>query len=251
MVRRVVASVAVGCNRFSYPGVNRLHGVQIAMIDVGTGPDSWGVWFADAPGQIHWSEYLDEVVVAGNGPTDGAAVVADIQRAGLQALASFAEVDLSDPDAHDRVAAVVAGCGDRFVVGAAYRDLPTGVALGPAELEAEGLNRLVTTCDQFGALARDRYGLVMTLHPHVATHIERTEQIECLLAATDPAGVSLVLDAGLESIDPRARTAVDREEMRLFDGAACVEQDMPLRRPVHAIDIARRTRDHLASIGIG
>ena len=32
---------------------------------LGTAPDSWGVWFADEPGQVPWSRYLDEVRDAG------------------------------------------------------------------------------------------------------------------------------------------------------------------------------------------
>ncbi len=228
------------------------------MIDVGTGPDSWGVWFADAPGQICWREYLAEVAAAGYAfteigpygyaPTDGAAVAADLERAGLRALASFAEVDLSDADAHhrvvddvDRVAAVVAECGGRFVnvIDATYRDLATGVEVGPAQLDPAAWRQLVTTCNELGALVRDRYGLVMTFHPHVDTHVERTEQIECLLATTDPAAVSLVLDMGhhayrggdpvgffrdhhdriaylhLKSVDPAVRAAVDAEDLPL------------------------------------
>ena len=34
-------------------------------VKVGTGPDSWGVWFADDPRQIPWDRFLDEVVEAG------------------------------------------------------------------------------------------------------------------------------------------------------------------------------------------
>ena len=34
-------------------------------VKVGTGPDSWGVWFASDPKQIPWRRFLDEVVEAG------------------------------------------------------------------------------------------------------------------------------------------------------------------------------------------
>jgi inosose dehydratase len=36
-----------------------------------------------------------------------------------------------------------------------------------------------------------------------------------------------------------------------FGGPVCVEQDMPLPAPGEAIQIARRTRQYLADIGIG
>ena len=32
---------------------------------IGSAPDSWGVWHADDPAQVHWSVFLDEVAAAG------------------------------------------------------------------------------------------------------------------------------------------------------------------------------------------
>lgn len=231
------------------------------MIDIGTGPDSWGVWFADAPGQIRWNAYLDEVAAAGYrfteigpfgyAPTDPKRIIADLVAAGLEALASFAEVDLSDPHGHDsvladvdRVANLVAEVGGRYVnvIDATYRDLATGRELGPAELDEDRWRRLVTTCNELGQLVNDRYGLAMTFHPHVDTHIERTGQIERLLADTDPAVVSLVFDTGhhayrggdaieffrthhdriaylhIKSIDSSVRAQIDAEDLPLVEG---------------------------------
>ena len=34
-------------------------------VSVGTGPDSWGVWFPQDDKQVAWSQYLDEVAAAG------------------------------------------------------------------------------------------------------------------------------------------------------------------------------------------
>ena len=36
-----------------------------ARLQLGTAPDSWGIWFPDDPQQPHWSVFLDEVVEAG------------------------------------------------------------------------------------------------------------------------------------------------------------------------------------------
>jgi inosose dehydratase len=234
--------------------------LEVHMIDVGTGPDSWGVWFADAPGQIRWPEYLGEVGKAGYrfteigplgyAPEDPARVQQDLAAHDLAALASFAEVDLSEPDAKakvvdhvQRVAALVGSVGGRFVnvIDATYRDLATGVETGPAELDDEHWQQLVSTCNELGAMVRDRYQLVMTFHPHVDTHVEREDQIERLLGDTDPAVVSLVLDTGhhayrggdpiaffrrhhdrieylhLKSIDPDVRAQVDAENLPLVE----------------------------------
>lgn len=230
------------------------------MIEVGTGPDSWGVWFADAPGQIRWPQYLDEVVAAGYtateigpygyAPKDPADVARDLADHGLSPLASFVEVDLSDPEARqpvtvavNEVAELVAAVGGRFVnvIDLAYRDLATGAELGPAELSPTRWRELTSRLNDLGALVRDRYGLTMTFHPHVDTHVERTEQIERLLDDTDPGLVSLVFDTGhhayrggdpigffrdhheriaylhLKSIDPDVRAAVDAEDLPLVE----------------------------------
>lgn len=230
------------------------------MIEVGTGPDSWGVWFADAPGQIRWCDYLAEVAEAGYplteigpfgyAPTDPATLASDLADSGLGALASFAEVDLSDPEAEvlivkavDRVAALVAAIGGRFVnvIDAAYRDLETGKELGPAELPADRWAQLTSLASGLGAMVRDRYAVRMTFHPHVDTHVERTEQIERFLGDTDPEAVSLVFDTGhhayrggdpvgffrehhdriaylhLKSIDPTVRAEVDQEHLPLVE----------------------------------
>jgi inosose dehydratase len=34
-------------------------------IQIGSAPDSWGVWFPDDPKQTPWQRFLDEVVSAG------------------------------------------------------------------------------------------------------------------------------------------------------------------------------------------
>ena len=34
-------------------------------VNVGSAPDSWGVWFANDPQQTPWERFLDEVAAAG------------------------------------------------------------------------------------------------------------------------------------------------------------------------------------------
>ncbi len=45
-------------------------------------------------------------------------------------------------------------------------------------------------------MARDRYGLKLVFHPHAETHVEYEDQIEALLAQTDPSLVFLCFDTG-------------------------------------------------------
>jgi inosose dehydratase len=230
------------------------------MIDIGTGPDSWGVWFPDEPGQISWQQYVTEAAEAGYtftelgpygyAPREPQRIASDLAGAGLRPLASFAEVDLSSKeaeddvvDAVDAVAQLVGAVGGRFVnvIDATYRDLATGTPLGPAELDSAAWHQLTDLCNRLGALVRHRYDVTLTFHPHVDTHVERTEQIERFLEATDAEVVSLVLDTGhhayrggdpvgflrdhndrigylhVKSVDPDVRAAVDREDLPLVE----------------------------------
>lgn len=55
------------------------------------------------------------------------------------------------------------------------------------------LNRNIA---RIGRIVREDYGLVLTAHPHVDSHLETEEDIESLLDATSPEDVSLCLDVG-------------------------------------------------------
>jgi hypothetical protein len=37
----------------------------LANLQLGTAPDSWGVWFPDDPQQVPWHRFLDEAAAAG------------------------------------------------------------------------------------------------------------------------------------------------------------------------------------------
>src|SRR5262245_17357285 len=78
-------------------------------LDVGTAPDSWGVWFSDDPRQIPWRRFLDEVVLAGYEwielgpigylPTDPATLRAELAARGLRATSGFISGALHEAEA--------------------------------------------------------------------------------------------------------------------------------------------------------
>jgi inosose dehydratase len=185
------------------------------QIRLGNGPDSWGVWFPQDPDQVQWDQFLDDVLSAGyrwielgpHGylPTDVEQLRDELARRDLHPVATFIEAPLEDPDRVAEIEARVDQLGDwlatfggRFlnVIDDAYRDLRTGEQIAPAELPETSWRQLVNTVDRLGRLVRDRYGIVLTVHPHVDTHIETTEQTEALLAETDPDAVFVCLDTG-------------------------------------------------------
>ena len=82
-------------------------------VTVGTGPDSWGIWFPDDPEQIPWRRFLDEVVEAGYErielgpygylPTNLRILRSELERRGLKVPASYVERhDLEDPALKDK-----------------------------------------------------------------------------------------------------------------------------------------------------
>src|SRR5258705_9822781 len=78
-------------------------------IRIGTCPDSWGVWFADDPRQIHWSRCLDEMAAAGYDlielgpagylPSNTKVLQRELKSRGFEVAATFAMGQL-DGDEH-------------------------------------------------------------------------------------------------------------------------------------------------------
>lgn len=188
-------------------------------LTIGSAPDSWGVWFADDARQTPWHRFLDEIAEAGYEwtelgpfgylPTDPATLKQELDKRGLKVSGSFVEGDLSNPDTGwARIEKQLRGLGPilnafnaKFLVliPDCYTNLFTGEQVAPACLDDAAFARLVDTTTRAARLARDDYGLQLIFHPHAQTHVEHEDQIEKLLAMTDPALVSLVLDTGHHS----------------------------------------------------
>jgi inosose dehydratase len=173
-----------------------------------TGPVSWGVDFAGAPGNPPWRAVLDGIAETGLtalelGPVGYLPESPDVLRRelaarGLTAIGSFVFEPLHDPAAFDRVlatarraAAWIAAAGGRLLV-VIDRAAPHARPAGPGLAD-----RVVAVAE----IAR-AHGLEPVLHPHAATAIETAEEIEAMLATT---GLGLCLDTGhltLAGLDP-------------------------------------------------
>jgi inosose dehydratase len=184
-------------------------------IQIGSAPDSWGVWFPNDPKQTPWQRFLDEVAAAGYEwtefgpygymPTDLATVRAELDRRGLKVSAGFAMSHLEDlaawPDLERQALGsgeLVAALGGRFLVliDDTYSDLFAGKPTRPSRLEESAWKQLIETTHRVADLVRSRVGLQLVYHPHAETHVEYEDQIETFLEQTDPTRVSLCLDTG-------------------------------------------------------
>ena len=190
--------------------------MEIRNLQLGSCPDSWGVWFADDPRQTPWARFLDELAASGYHwvelgpygylPTDPSLLRDELAARGLS-CAGGTVAGLGGP--HGDLAALMAATREVAVLTSAlgaenlifvpvpgYRDDVTGAYREPAQLDAEGWARLTEHSNTLGRMLLEEYGLHFRFHPHADYQVETQEQTERYLDDTDPRFVSLCLDTG-------------------------------------------------------
>jgi inosose dehydratase len=184
-------------------------------IQIGTAPDSWGVWFPSDPKQTPPWRFLDEVVEAGYSwielgpygylPKDLGTLGTELARRGLKVTGTFIMGELESAEGRRRleneaeaIGALLQALGARYLVliDDTYTDLFTGRQLAPRRLEGDAWKHLVESANLLGRKARECYRLQLAFHPHAETHVEYEDQIEAFLEETDPNFVGLCLDTG-------------------------------------------------------
>ncbi len=184
-------------------------------VQIGSAPDSWGVWFPSDEKQTPWNRCLDEIAEAGYKwtelgpygylPTDLETLRKELDQRGLKASASFAMAHLEDEDAWSEVERQVVGFGELLqplgaeflvLIDDCYTNLFTGETIKPSRLEGDAWKRLVDAAHRVAQLAKERFSLQVVFHPHANTHVEYEDQIEEFLDQTDPSLISLCFDIG-------------------------------------------------------
>jgi len=142
------------------------------------------------------------------------------------------ELDADDVcDKAERLGSVLAAVGARHLVvidaiRGSRRSLTAGRSAVAERLEGAGWDELVETTSRIAAIAAD-HGLTTAFHHHAGTRIEFEDEVERLLADTDPTQVGLCLDtghaiyAGFDPIDfyLRHRERVHYLHLKDVDGA--------------------------------
>jgi inosose dehydratase len=189
---------------------------SLANLQLGTAPDSWGVWFPEDPHQVPWHQFLDEAAAAGYScvelgpygylPTHPEQLRDELGRRGLTLTGATAGTALHrDGDALDTalaecrpVAALLAAMDAPYLITlpAMYTDLHTGELLEPAELTGEQWTRLGHAHSELGRVLLDEHGVRQMFHPHADAHVDNDVRTTRFLELTDPATVSLCLDTG-------------------------------------------------------
>ena len=157
-------------------GRHQLETTETLTTSIGTGPDSWGVWFADAPNQVPWKRYLDEVVEAGYEwtelgpygflPANVTVLQTELDRRGLRVVASTVmaghlERPSDWPKVEEqvlRVGELGAALGARYLVliDDTYFDLATGEQVAPERLDENTWSRLIEATHRVADISRDR-----------------------------------------------------------------------------------------------
>jgi inosose dehydratase len=183
-----------------------------------TGPVSWGVDFADTPGNPPWTEVLDGVRAAGYSATElGPLGFLPADRAafahrGLVVTGGFVFEPLHDPRRLEsilitarRVAARVRGLGGAYLViidaVSPERSATAGRPDDARRLRAEAQEAMLEAIAAVAAVARTE-GLRPLVHPHAGTYMEFEDEISPVLPVCE-----LCLDTGhcaYAGIDPVA-----------------------------------------------
>src|SRR4051794_9937436 len=167
-------------------------------VQLGTAPDSWGVWHPQDDRQTPWHRFLDEVVQAGYTrielgpfgylPTEPATLRAELDRRGLSLSGGTFGGALHRPEALPDLEEQVRQGGDLVgelgggylvLLPAAYRG-ESGPPTEPRQLDDDGWWRLVDASNRLGRLAQERFDgrLQVVFHPHADSHVEYRAQVE-------------------------------------------------------------------------
>jgi inosose dehydratase len=175
---------------------------------LGTGPVSFGVDFAHAPGNPAWHQVLDGIAAAGYDWTELGPIgyLPDdagpcLRARGLGLTAGFVFEPLHDPARRAdaiavarAVAARVGALGGRFlvVIDAVSPDRvrTAGNSAAARRLDGDAARALLATVAEVAAIARG-FGLRPVVHPHAGTHIEFEDEVDPMLES-----VELCLDTG-------------------------------------------------------
>jgi inosose dehydratase len=197
-------------------------------ITITTAPCCWGVDDVGNPHLPHWEKVLDEARLAGFGglelgpygylPLDLPRVSQALDTRGLKIVAGTIFDDLVSPDNLDdllRQTDEICGLitklprpetypGQRFAApyltvmdwGHDERDFAAGHGDRAPRLDDGAWNGMIKNIRAIAALARDRYGVRATIHPHAGGYIEFADELERLVGDIPADLAGLCLDTG-------------------------------------------------------
>jgi len=187
----------------------------MALLDItlAGSPTTWGVDFADGPGNPPWQQVLDELVSSGLGalelgpvgylPEDPTALRGALGERRLTAVGSFVFESLHDPGGREQVLAVarrackaINAAGGRFLViidrPGRVRAATAGQSPYASRLAKSRWLKMMDITTEVAEMAAS-FDLIPTFHPHAGSYVEFADEIDRLLDDTE---IPLCLDTG-------------------------------------------------------
>jgi inosose dehydratase len=197
-------------------------------ITITTAPCCWGVDDVKNPHLPHWEKVLDEAKAAGFGglelgpygylPLDLELVSRTLDRRGLKIVAGTIFDDLVSPENRanllrqtDEICALITRlpkpqthAGQRFSApyltvmdwGHDERDYTAGHSDRAPRLDGNTWNGMVENIRAIATLARDKYGVRATIHPHAGGYIEFADELHRIVGDIPADLAGLCLDTG-------------------------------------------------------
>ena len=184
---------------------------------VSNSPVSWGVDYADHPGNPPWKQVMDEIVEAGYEwtepgpigyyPEDPDFLRTEFEKRGQRVSGSFIfEAVYRQEDTQNlreithRACRLLAPLGAKYLVIVPHvvpeRLRVAGRSAEAPRLEGDEWKTFIELVGKTGQTIADEYGLTAAIHAHVGTYLEFPDEIEHALEDLDPDSVQLCLDSG-------------------------------------------------------
>jgi inosose dehydratase len=199
-----------------------------AGIQLANAPVSWGVDHMGRPNLPQWQRVFTEMGQAGFRyvelgplgylPQDPPLVRREMQDRNLQVVGAALLEPLADPavasrslEAARRLARLIAESGGSYLVIVDWvtpdRNSTAGRSEQASRLTGAALDHFHSMFNRIGEISKREFGVQAVAHSHGGTYLEFEDEIEALLAATDPDFVQLAIDTGhsvFAGFDPTA-----------------------------------------------
>ena len=170
---------------------------DFSRLQLGTAPDSWGVWFPQDPQQVDWKQYLDDVANAGyvwtelgpQGflPQDPQQLRDELDQRGLKACGGTVFAGLhKGKEALEKAIAefsqeakLLTEVGAKYLIHLPeqYTDMHTGEALESTDIDPEQWSNLISGTNELGRVLYEEFGVELVFHPHADTHVDTQDRI--------------------------------------------------------------------------
>ena len=192
------------------------------MIKVANAPCSWGVLEFDLEGEkLDYRRYLDELKETGYFgtelgdwnflPSKPDKLKNELENRSIEMVGAFVPAGLVNPENHQlgielalKTAGLMfdAGFGDAFIVLAdengsvPARTKNAGRVTADLSLDDSQWKVFASGADKIAAAVKEKYNMRTVFHHHCAGYVETPEEIDKLLALTNPELLGLCLDMG-------------------------------------------------------